>query len=159
MKVRRPQKVFVTEKTHSKTKNLRLVIELAIVVLVIVGTGFTVFGLNDFSYDKFFDRTKELFRLKKEEITKPTEITFEEKIKREIDKKILNFSTIQETSGGNYKIKTRERVLVYISASKDLEFQSGTLQRLLSKAKIEKKTLILVDFRFDKLVVRYKQSP
>lgn len=156
MKVRRPQKVFVSEKTHSRGKRLRLLVELAIIGLVIVGTGFTLFRLGDFSYDKFIDRAKDLLSLEREEVSEEVETTFEEKIKQEIDKKILTIIAIEETSEGNYKVKTRDKVTVFISASKDLGFQSGALQKLLSKAKIEKKTINLVDFRFDKLVVRYK---
>jgi hypothetical protein len=150
------QKVFTTEKTHARKKRLRLIAELSVVALVIIGTGLTIFSLESFSYEKAFSRAKELLRLQRDEAPVSVGLTFEEKIRNEIDKKILNIASIEKTSEKNFKIKTAEKVTVFISTDKDLEFQSGTLQRLLSKAKIEKKRVSVVDFRFDKLVVRYK---
>ena len=68
----------------------------------------------------------------------------------------MNIISIDKQTAGYAVIKSKEGVEVIISEDKDLDFQVRTLQTLLSKAKIEKRILLLVDFRFEKLVVRYQ---
>ncbi|HEX7456016.1 MAG TPA: hypothetical protein VF303_00930 [Candidatus Nanoarchaeia archaeon] len=154
---KQPKKVFVAERVHKKTARVRVAIELLLVVVVIIGTSFSLVRWNKVSWQGMFEKLKEVVSLKKPVLNTSREATFEERIKETIDEKILNITSLEETSEGNFQIKSSEGVVVIISKDKNLESQSRTLQTLLTKAKIEKKTVSHVDFRFDKLVVRYSQ--
>ena len=82
-------------------------------------------------------------------------VSFEERLRALIDGKLLHISSIKKSSQGYYTVDSREHTKTIIDGNKDLDDQVRTLQTVLSKATIEKKKIILIDFRFEKLVVRY----
>jgi hypothetical protein len=143
-------------KEHKKTKRLIFVIELALILVLLVGTAFTLLGPEFFSPENLWKSIKTRVTLKTPQESKET-TNFEDSIRNLVDRKLLGISTIKRSDKGFYTLKSREGVSVIISENKDLESQVRTLQTVLSKAKIEKKKINLVDFRFEKLVVRYSR--
>lgn len=154
---RTDQKVFVAPKIHEKKKRIRLAVELLLISSVLVGTILGLIRFGEFSFGKTAAKLRSIVSLRTPVLEITNEATFEEKIKKIIDKRILEVASIEKTSEGDFKIRSHTEVVVIISANKDLEIQAKTLQTLLAKAKIENEQVTLVDFRFDKLVVRYKR--
>ena len=156
MRFKKARSVFTTPKVHTKKRRLRLTIEILLISLVLIGTVFSVLRFRDFSFEKLTKNFQNAITLKKPTQSKTDQISVEAKIKELIDKKILTITSIEKSEGGFAVIKSKEKTSVIISTEKNLENQAKTLQTVLSKAKIEEKEVSLVDFRFDKLIVRYK---
>lgn len=151
------QKAFIAPKTHEKKKRIRLAVEFLLISSVLVGTILGLIRFGEFSFGDTAAKLRSVVSLRMPVLEVTREATFEEKIKKLIDKKVLEIASIEKTSEGNFKIRSYEEIVVVIAANKDLEIQARTLQTLLAKAKIENEQVALVDFRFDKLVVRYKR--
>jgi len=149
------KEIYSPPKTHASIKRTLFLIEISILVLVFIGTIFYFFRPSEISFEKMLVKAKEIVSLKKQK-EEQKGATLEEKLRREIDGKILSIISIDKQTDGYVVIRSKEGVEVIISEDKDLDFQVRTLQNLLSKAKIEKRILLLVDFRFEKLVVRYQ---
>ena len=150
-----PAKVFSVPKIHSKTKLTRLAVEVLIMLIVLVGTGVTLFWPSNFSLQHTFDSLKETLSLKKEKV-ETKGLSFEEQVKVLTDGKVINIASFEKSSQGYLTVRDKDGLVVVFSPEKELETQVRTLQTLLTKAKIEKRVVSLVDFRFEKLVVRYK---
>ena len=151
------RKEFVAPKTHRRKRLIRVVIEVSVIVAVLLGTILSLVRFSNFSFEKAGEKLLNTVSLREPTYKTSKETTFEEKIEQLIDGKILDIVSIEETKEGNFEIKSKEGVVVVVSGNKDLDFQARTLQTLLAKAKIDKRQVVLVDFRFDKLVVRYKR--
>ena len=150
-----PTKVFTPPRTHSLTKKILLLIEISSLVLVTAGTVIFFFRPADFSVQDMWKRMLASVTLKKQESARQG-ASFEGQVREAIDGKVLNIVSVESRKEGFIIIKSKEGVEVILSTSKDLNFQVRALQTLLSKAKIEQRVVLLVDFRFDKLVVRYE---
>jgi len=146
-------KTFEISKVNSKRKRIIFFIEILVVFSLVAGITFSFLNLNNFNYPKIFEAIKGTLNLKQAQQHK--DLSFEEKARNLIDKKILDITELKKTDQG-LDIKTKQGIEVFISDDKDLGDQVKTLQTVLSKAKIEKREVLLIDFRFDKLVVRYK---
>ena len=151
------RKEFVVPKTHRRQKLIRVAIEVSVIVSVFVGTILSLVRFSNFSFEEATEKFLNTISLREPTYKTVKETTFGGKIEQLINGKVLNVVSIEETKEGNFEIKSKEGVIVVIAENKDLEFQARTLQTLLAKAKIEKRQVALVDFRFDKLVVRYKR--
>lgn len=150
-----PAKVFSAPKVHSKIKITRLIVEILVLSIVLVGTALTLFWPTNFSVPKTIENLKEILSLRKERV-ETKGLSFEEQVRALTDGKVIEIASIEKSPDSFLLIKDKEGLLVIFSPLKDLENQVRTLQTLLTKAKIEKRAVSLVDFRFDKLVVRYK---
>ena len=150
-----PRQVFAAPKTHSKLRNIRLAIEILILIVVTAGTILSLLAPGNFSFQKGLENLRGLVGLKKQNLVQ-TEASFEERVASAVDKKILNITSLEKSTEGFVTIKSAEEVTVVLSSQKDLDSQTRTLQTVLSKAKIEGREVSLVDFRFDKIVVRYR---
>ncbi len=151
------QKVFTTQKTHTQKARLRTWLEIIIIIFVAAGSIFSLLKVSQVSPGELFAKVKNAVLLKTENKDNQKEISFEEKITSEIDGKILNITAIEKITEHIYKIKSQEGIEVILTSEKSIKSQSGTLQTLLTKAKIDNKVISSVDFRFNKLVVRYGQ--
>ena len=150
-----PQQVFVAPKVHSKLRNIRLAIEILILIVVAAGTILSLLLPSNFSFQKELENLRGLVGPKKQNLVQ-TEPSFEERAIFAIDKKLLNIASLEKGAEGFITLKSSQGVTVILSSQKDLDAQTRTLQTVLSKAKIEGKAVSLVDFRFDKIVVRYR---
>lgn len=156
MKIKKdPQQVFIAPRIHSRTRSIRLTIEILILVLVLTGTIFSLLAPSNFSPHQGLENLKGLVSLKKQNLETKSP-SFEERAKVLIDKKLFDIASSEKSADDFLTIQSKEGLVVILSNQKDLEFQVRTLQTLLSKAKIEGKAVALVDFRFGNLVVRYK---
>src|SRR4030042_2776995 len=151
------QKVFTTQKTHTQKARLRTWLEIIIIIFVASSDLFSLLKVSQVSPGELFAKLKNAVLLKTENKDNQKEISFEEKITSEIDGKILNITAIEKITEHIYKIKSQEGIEVILTSEKSIKSQSGTLQTLLTKAKIDNKVISSVDFRFNKLVVRYGQ--
>ncbi|MEX0621727.1 MAG: hypothetical protein WD187_01950 [Candidatus Woykebacteria bacterium] len=147
----------IVSKTHTKKRRIVLAFEVLLVVLVVVGTGFSFLKFNNFSVVDLSSRIKGVLSLKKEARRGEDQISQKKKILNLIDKKILSVTNIEESRENFFIVQTKEKVKVIISTDKNLQDQARALQNVLAKAKIEGKDVSLVDFRFEKLVVRYSR--
>jgi len=157
MSSRQFQPKNIAPKIHKKKRKWRQTVEITIVAMVVVGSLFTFFQFNDISVDQSISKLREVFKIQREIPTTNTEVSFEDRIKTVFEGKILKITSIDDSNDKFVTIKSKEKVTVVISTSKDMEEQAQTLQNVLTKAKIESKSVSLVDFRFDKLVVRYNR--
>lgn len=148
--------VFSVPKEHKKTRRLIFTIEVVVILLLFIGTAVTFLGPDFFSPETLWNNVREKIVLKTPQENKEI-ATFEDSIRKLIDKKLLHIITIKRSDKEFYTVKSKEGIDVIIDEKKDLESQVRTLQTVLSKAKIEKKRINLVDFRFEKLVVRYNR--
>jgi len=148
-------KVFSAPKIHSKTKLARLAVEVLIVLIVLVGTGVTLFWPSNFSLQQTLESLKGTLSLKKEKV-ETKGLSIEEQVRFLADEKVINIASLEKSPQGFLTVKDKDGLVVIFSSGKELETQVRTLQTLLTKAKIEKRVVSLVDFRFEKLVVRYK---
>lgn len=145
----------VIPKMHKKKRRWRLIIEFLFIGVVVVGSLVTFLQFKDISYERTFENFRGVLSIQRETpLAKPGAST-EEKIKDIYDKKILKITSIDSSNEEYITIKSQERTTVVLATSQDLEEQAKTLQSVLAKAKIEGKSVLLVDFRFEKLVVRY----
>lgn len=145
----------IIPKIHRKKRRWRLVIEFLFIGAVVVGSLVTFLQFSDVSFDGTLDKFKEVLSIQRETPSSKPGVSTEEKIKDIYDKKILKITSINDSNPEFITFKSQEGTTVVLSTSQDLEEQSKTLQSVLAKAKIEGKRVSLVDFRFDKLVVRY----
>ena len=157
MSPRQFQPKSVVPKIHTKKRKWRQTVEIIIVAVVVVGSLFTFFQFNDISVDQAISKLREAFKIQREIPTINTEASVEERIKAVFEDKMLKITSIDDSNDKFVTIKSKEKVTVVISTLKDMEEQAQTLQNVLTKAKIESKSVSLVDFRFDKLVVRYNR--
>ena len=156
MRFKKARGVFTTPKIHTKKRRLRLAIEILLISLVVIGTVFSALKFREFPLAKLTKSLKNAVTLKEETKPKTDQTSVEAQIKELIDKKILTVTSIEKSGEKFAIIKSKENTSVIISTEKNLESQAKTLQTVLSKAKIEEKEISVVDFRFDKLIVRYK---
>ena len=156
MKFRKAEtKVFTPSKKHKKTRRFILIIEILVAVLIIIGTLVIFLRPQDLSFGSLTRDLERIVSLKNPD-TKIKDVIFEDRVISLVDQKLLHIKSIKKTIHGYYTIESKEQIKVIIDEDKDLDDQVRTLQTVLSKAKIEKKKLILIDFRFEKLVVRYQ---
>jgi len=150
-----PQQVFVAPRIHTKVRSIRQAIEILLLIVVAIGTIFSLLLPSNFSLQMRLENLAGLISLKKQNF-EPKAPSFEERVITAVDKKFLNITSLERGAEGFITIKSSEGVTVIFSTQKDIETQARTLQTVLSKAKIEGKAVSLVDFRFDKIVVRYR---
>src|SRR4030042_3563387 len=148
VKKQRPKSCEISN-VNSNRKKIIFWIEIVAVFTLISGICFSFLNVKNFDFSKFLETIKSSSGLKKDE-AESRELTFLDKARNSIDKKLLSITELKETPEV-LSIKSREGIDVFISKNKDLETQVKTLQTVLSKAKIEKREVLLVDFRFDKL--------
>ena len=149
-------KVFTISKEHKNRKRFVFIIELLAVFLLLVGTGLTFFGPREASPVTWFANLEDKFSVKKI-MSENESVSFEEQVTKLVDGKILHVSSLKKSSQGFFVLESTEGIKVILSESKDLKNQIGALQTVLSKAKIDKQKVILIDFRLEKLVVRYSR--
>lgn len=145
----------VIPKIHKKRRRWRLIIEFLFIGVVVVGSLVTFLQFKDISYERVFEKFRGVLSIQRETLLVKPGVSTEEKIESIFDKKILKITSIDDSNEEYITIKSEEKTTVVLSTTKDLQEQSKTLQSALAKAKIEGKSVILVDFRFEKLVVRY----
>ena len=148
--------VFTPSKEHSKKKRLIFLVEVVAVVTITLGTAIFFLIPKDFSTQKLLSTFRNIISLKKTEDSLE-EKTFENLLKEAVDGKILHVTSINNSNQGFYTVESTEGLKVIFDENKKLDGQVRTLQTLLSKAKIDRKKVIFVDFRFDKLVIRYSK--
>lgn len=156
MKFRKAEtKIFTPTKEHKKTKRYILIIEILVVILIVIGTLVIFLRPQDLSWNNIISDLERMASLKNPD-TEIKSVSFEERLLLLVDGNLLHTISIKKSSQGYYTIESKEKIKVIIDENKVLEDQVRTLQTVLSKAKIEKKKAILIDFRFEKLVVRYE---
>ena len=148
--------VFTPTKEHSNKRRLIFLVEVAAVITIALGTASFFLVPKDFSTQNLLGTFRDIISLKKTE-SSLDEKTFENLLREEVDGKILRVTSIKNSNQGFYTVESTEGLKVIFDENKALDGQVRTLQTLLSKAKIDKKRVILVDFRFDKLVIRYSR--
>ena len=145
-------------KPNTKVKKTLLFFEIILVVLVLAGTSFGLVRVFEFSPRQFFEENMSRFIPKN-----PVDTT---QIKPKDKKDILVESLTGELFAfKEKKIETKDYISLIskqgttaiFSLNKDLDEQLATLQNLLTKAKINNRTVKKVDLRFDKIIVIYSK--
>lgn len=82
---------------------------------------------------------------------KESEIT--QSLSRGLKLHLIEFETIKVVSPREIEVWLEEGILILFNSEKDVDIQLDSLQLILSRAKIEGKTIKKIDLRFDKPVI------
>jgi len=148
----------LTSRTFSKKKRFMFALEVILILIVVVGSVVSLLNLKNISFSEVAIKVKGIISIQKQDQDEKKDISLEEKIDRNFADVIPDIVSIDTAKKDFSTIKTHDKTTVIISNLYSLEEQAETLQNILSKAKIEERSVYLVDFRFDKLVVRYKNK-
>ena len=147
--------VFQVKKKHSWRGRLVRLLEVLLIVLVLLGTLVWYLVSSHFSFNNFFKSASQLLSIKVEKTKVIKQQTDQEKLKTAIEEsKVFEIESIKGVQGG-FEVKSKIGLIVDFSKEKDFDESIRTLQTLLAKAKIDNKTVKQVDFRFDKIIVKY----
>ena len=147
--------VFQVKKKHSWRGRLVRLLEVLLIVLVLLGTLGWYLVSSHFSFNHFFKSAAQLLSIKVEKTKVIKQQTDQEKLKSAIEEsKVFEIESIKGVQGG-FEVKSKSGLIVDFSKEKDFDESIRTLQTLLAKAKIDNKTVKQVDFRFDKIIVKY----
>lgn len=79
-----------------------------------------------------------------------------EKLKSELKKKNIPFSTVSVASDSAYIVRQPQGEEILLSSKKDLDVQVSSLHLILSRLTIEGKDFKRLDLRYDKPVIVFK---
>lgn len=148
--------IFQVEKKHGQRNRLLRFFEVLVIFLVVIGTIVWVLAANKFSFGDFVADIADKIRPKTSTSAPTRQLSKEEQIRQLVSKNSLfEIVSTTKTAEGDFEVLAKDGLIVVFSGIKDLEQQLSTLQTLLTKAKIDNKSLKKVDFRFDKTVVVY----
>lgn len=148
--------VFIPKKEYSKKRHLIFLIEAGVITIILVGTIAIFLIPKDLSFKNVAEKFRNSVGLKKTETPKDDQ-TYEDLLRASLDGKVLKVSSIKKSDDSFYTVESTEGLKIVFDENKDLSSQIRALQTLLSKAKINKKRPVFIDFRFEKLVVRYSE--
>ncbi len=91
------------------------------------------------------------------------ELGFELKLGQEVGPDVVSLILLEEpqisfvkyTGQEGFEVRANERLTVFLSREKSLEYQLKSLQKIVQKYKIEGKDLSHVDLRYDQPVIKY----
>lgn len=147
--------VFQVKKKHSWRGRLVRLLEVLLIVLVLLGTLVWYLVSSHFSFNNFFKSAVQLLSIKVEKTKVIKQQTDQDKLKSAIEEsKVFEIESIKGVQGG-FEVKSKSGLIVDFSKEKNFDESIRTLQTLLAKAKIDNKTVKQVDFRFDKIIVKY----
>jgi len=150
----KPVPLFSVNKKHSSKERLFRFFEFVLILVVILGTvSWLVFNsraaIGNYFSGVFGDIKPQVASQKVNTTQTP-----EEELSGLL-KGIVQVETVTKTSDNFLEVKTKEGVFLIFSQEKNLADQVRTLQTVMAKAKIDKRSLKKVDFRFEKIVVEY----
>ncbi len=147
--------VFQVKKKHSWRGRLVRLLEVLLIVLVLFGTLVWYLMQSHFCFNNFFVSVSERLSIKVEQPKGKKEQTDQEKLKSTIvESKVFEIESIKNAQEG-FEVKSKTGLTVFFSKEKNFDESIRTLQTLLAKAKIDNKTVKQIDFRFDKIIVKY----
>src|SRR3989344_7762773 len=147
-----PDKLFKPAKPNTKIKTVLRVVEIILVLLVIAGT-IGLVNVNSGRFLNFLEKRKSALFPRVQIVSPIKEAGFQEKLIRSLPKGIFDPVKTTETKEGNLQVTSKQSITAIFSKEKDIAFQVSTLQTILIKAKIDKKKVKTIDFRFEKVVV------
>lgn len=147
---------FSVKKKFSWKDRVIKFLELGLIVLVIIGTLFWLLVSSHFSFNKFFSVVVNNVKPKISSSSAQKVTSDEDKIKQLLKTSgVMQVVSVTKFPEGYLEVHSKEGLVVYFSLAKNLQDEVTTLQTLASKAKIDNKSLKIVDFRFNKIVVQY----
>ncbi len=144
------------KKPHTKAKKTLFYVEILLMFLVVAGTVFGILKLVEISPSDIIQRNINKVSPvspipKVEDLGKSkTQIIIEA-----LPKEVFEIKKVQEESVGELRLLSTQGTLAIFSLDKEADSQLTTLQNLLTKAKINNRTVKSIDLRFDKAVVVY----
>ena len=148
--------IFEVKKKHAWRGKFIRGVEIAALVLVVLGTIAWLLLSSNFSPNKLFANLANVLKQKiaseeaKKKLSKIEQLNWQLK-----EKKLFEVKSVEETAEGDFQVKSAKDQVVFFSREKNFDEQVSTLQTLLAKAKIEGKGFKKADFRFSKVVVEY----
>ncbi|MEX0616545.1 MAG: hypothetical protein WD231_01870 [Candidatus Woykebacteria bacterium] len=146
------------EKPHTKARNKLIFVEVLLVLVVLVGIAYgvvrvTKVSLPNIIHNAFSDVIPKSPIANRKEVveSKATQII------KSLPAGLFSLKKELSRTDDKLVISSKEGVTAVFSLKKDAASQLTTLQNLLTKAKINKRKIEKIDFRFDKLVVVYKK--
>lgn len=144
------------EKPNTQGRRKVLVLEIALILLVLGGTAFGLIRVLEFSPEKFLQDTLDNFAPRPQVVVERK--AEEDKAFLIIDslpKELFTLDKETARSSEHLVLVSKQGTTAVFSLTKNIESQLNTLQNLLTAAKINKRKVKKVDFRFEKLVVTY----
>ncbi len=147
--------VFQVKKKHSWRSTFIRILEIALIVVVLLGTLVWYLLQAHFSLSNFLQSLEQTLTPKIKQPTQVKQQLAKDQLKQKIEEsRIFKIDAISEVQDG-FQVKAKTGLVVIFSKEKDFDETISTLQTLLAKAKIDNKTITHVDFRFDKIIVVY----
>ncbi len=147
---------FSVKKKFSWKDRVIRFLELGLIALVILGTLFWLLISSHFSFNKFLSGVVNNIQPKISSSSAQKVTSDEDKIKQLLKtNNVIQVVSVTKSQEGYLEVHSKEGLIVYFSLAKNLQDEVTTLQTLSSKAKIDNKSLKIVDFRFNKIVVQY----
>ncbi len=153
---KRKPKVIEFEKPNTKARKILFYVEAALILLVIVGTALGLIKIFKFSPVQFVQDN--FYKVTPKTPVPLGQVEVKDKANQIIEllpDDLFTFKAVQSRTEEELWVISNQGTLVIFSLNKHAEFQLTTLQNLLTKAKINKKKVEKIDFRFEKVIVVY----
>ena len=136
-----------------KKRSLRRKLQqVSFAILIIVCAGLFVYFTSS-----LFAPIQKLLRASDATLIVPTVQTSSiTDFEKALTRKNIMFETISMASGSSdFVAKLKDGPRVFFSQEKDVDFQVNTLQLIIQRLTIDKRTVISVDLRYDKPIVKW----
>ena len=153
---RKESKVLKIKRPNTKAKKILLFFEIVLVGIVLFGTIWGVVRFTEFSFLDFFqENAKEIIPLTLEPKIGEIKQSKSDLLINSLPQEVFKLKKIKEETLNELTLISDDGTVAIFSLTKDTEFQLTTLQNLLTKAKISKKKVKIIDLRYEKAVVVY----
>lgn len=95
-----------------------------------------------------------LFGKKEESLSRLPVENIEERLSAEL-KNILTLQNIEKLDKNTIQVTSRENLKALFNPDKDISIQINSLQTILTRSRIEKKSIKKIDLRFSKIAIEY----
>ena len=136
-----------------KKRSLRRKLQqISFAILLVGGLAFIVYLSSS-----LFTPIQKLLRASDNTLIVPIVQTYSiDDFEKALTRKNIMFETVSTASGSSgFVAKLKDGPRVYFSQEKDVDFQVNTLQLIIQRLTIDKRTVVSVDLRYDKPIVKW----
>ncbi len=149
------RKNLVFDKPNTKIRRILFFVEVALVILVVLGVGWSLGRVFKFSPDFFGDSLGSVFPKGASSLTPTKTNDKTQQILNNLPTGLFTLKNVKRRTADYLVVVSKQKTTVVFSLNKNINFQLTTLQNILTKAKINRRGVSRVDLRFDKIVVVY----
>ena len=126
--------------------------QISFVILLVICLGVFIYFLST-----LITPVQKLLRVSGDTLIVPTVQMYSmNDFEKALSSKNIMFETVSMASGSSgFVAKLKDGPRVYFSQEKNVDFQVNTLQLIIQRLTIDKRTVISVDLRYDKPIVKW----